>query len=503
MKKRLSLSAILSLLFVGTFIVTVSVFYGTISLQTKRLMEKQEQELLQETSQQLAKDSKVIAALENKKASLALQTRLDDLTKLYDLDFIVVMDMDSIRLTHPDRSQIGKTFQGGDQAPALKGQENLSTSKGTLGESLRYFVPVYSSGTQIGVVAVGLKLTSLSTIIKASRRQYTVTLVICSLLGVLLTFLVSLYLKRQLHNLEPQEIYQLLEERNAMLEEAKDPVFVVNLEKKIQLTNIAGKELGSLKAPLEGKNLQSVLTNSLYIDFKQKTEQLYRQNGKDYLVSVSPIVVNHRKIGYIIFLRNVSESLFVLDQLASTTAYASALQSQSHEFMNKLHVIYGLVDLKEYGELKIYLESILKPEQELLNRFSLLIKEPVIAGFFIGDREKFAERKTRLEVDVHSEIPPSVKKERLDLLINLYRFIDLALLKEKLPEVLQVTLNYEENQLETIYQLPREETLKIHLRSAFQEFYFQQLLQDRKATFSVVEASNFLQIKLIVPYGGN
>ena len=61
---------------------------------------------------------------------------------------------------------------------------------------------------------------------------------------------------------------------------------------------------------------------------------------------LAPINVDQKRIGWIVFLRNATESLFVMDQLANTTAYASALQSQSHEFMNKLHVIYGLADLK-------------------------------------------------------------------------------------------------------------------------------------------------------------
>ena len=38
--------------------------------------------------------------------------------------------------------------------------------------------------------------------------------------------------------------------------------------------------------------------------------------------------------------------------------------------MNKLHVIYGLADLKAYDELKIYLDDILTPEKEFSHRLS-------------------------------------------------------------------------------------------------------------------------------------
>ena len=53
------------------------------------------------------------------------------------------------------------------------------------------------------------------------------------------------------------------------------------------------------------------------------------------------------------------------NETVSTTTYASALQSQSHEFMNKMHVIYGLVDLEDYEALKHYLADLLKPERNL------------------------------------------------------------------------------------------------------------------------------------------
>lgn len=51
--------------------------------------------------------------------------------------------------------------------------------------------------------------------------------------------------------------------------------------------------------------------------------------------------------------------LFLADQLQNSTSYVSDLQEQTHDFMNRIHIIYGLVDLGRYSELKGYLTSIL------------------------------------------------------------------------------------------------------------------------------------------------
>ncbi|MFZ4356432.1 Spo0B domain-containing protein, partial [Enterococcus gallinarum] len=81
--------------------------------------------------------------------------------------------------------------------------------------------------------------------------------------------------------------------------------------------------------------------------------------------------------------------------------YASALQSQSHEFMNKMHVIYGLVDLEDYEALKHYLADLLKPEKEFAPRLAILVRNPILAGFLSGERIKFAEIKTQLAIEIY------------------------------------------------------------------------------------------------------
>lgn len=49
--------------------------------------------------------------------------------------------------------------------------------------------------------------------------------------------------------------------------------------------------------------------------------------------------------------REVSQLLQRLDGMMS---YVDALRTTSHEFMNKLHVILGLLNMKSYGKLEEY-----------------------------------------------------------------------------------------------------------------------------------------------------
>lgn len=507
MKNGPRLWSLLTAVFIAALIIVTSILYSLILYQNARFIRSQEEKLLLSIGEQLAIDPQVLAALTIDEPNEQLTAYTIDIAKIHHLDFVVTMDMDTLRLTHPDRSLIGKHFEGGDESTALQGQKHISISKGTLGESLRGFVPVYSQSDQsqqIGVVALGIKVQSLSTIIKHSRQGYTVALLMSVAVGFLAASCLAYYLKRQLRNLEPKEIARLLEERNAMLNETKDAVIVIDLEKRIKLSNIAANELywqhSGEKTPLEGLFLNNLILDTTSIDLDKTIEQLYRQNGQDYLFSCAPIVVNNKRIGWIIFLRNATESLFVIDQLANTTAYASALQSQSHEFMNKLHVIYGLADLEAYDELKIYLDDILTPEKEFSHRLSFLVQNPQIAGFLIGERQKFLERKTNLLIEISPEIPNNYNAAEAKALIDLYRYIHHVLLQVTLTEELRMEIHYENDQLQTIYYIDLSEEQCVQLKNNLANNYFQQMLVDNDAVFTTETHYNLFVLVLKTHY---
>ncbi len=82
--------------------------------------------------------------------------------------YVVVFNMDTMRYSHPLEDRLGQRFVGGDEQEALKGKTYISQALGTLGLSIRAFVPVWNTdGRQIGVVSVGLLVQDLD---RESRR---------------------------------------------------------------------------------------------------------------------------------------------------------------------------------------------------------------------------------------------------------------------------------------------------------------------------------------------
>src|SRR5690625_1364898 len=56
------------------------------------------------------------------------------------VDYIVVMDNDHIRRSHPVEEKIGQYFVGNDEDRAFQGEQYTSVAEGTLGESMRAFM---------------------------------------------------------------------------------------------------------------------------------------------------------------------------------------------------------------------------------------------------------------------------------------------------------------------------------------------------------------------------
>ena len=125
----------------------------TISVQTADRVKEEERTTALRTAKLVAETPSVAQALQTRKGLKELRNYTLDVQHTTGTEFVVVMNMNSIRLTHPDANKIGKKFTGGDEQPAMH-HIKTSTSAGTLGKSMRAFVPIYgkdkTSGRRFG-----------------------------------------------------------------------------------------------------------------------------------------------------------------------------------------------------------------------------------------------------------------------------------------------------------------------------------------------------------------
>ncbi len=386
-------------------------------------------------------------------------TRIQPIAKAVEetnnLLFITVTNMDGIRYSHRNPELIGKHFIGEDIEPALRGQENVSVNKGSLARALRVFTPVYNDRhQQIGVVAIGISLDAVTDQINQSRWSILWTILIGTLAGALGTFILVRVLKRILFGLEPYEISTLFEQRQAILNSLKEGVVAMDEGAQVTLVNQAAHSLlhDSVASGMIGSDriydasvIDHHLQDVLHTGRARRDEEL-NVNGRVLLSNTVPVRNQGRIIGAVCTFRDKTEISQLMQRLTGMVNYVDALRERSHEFMNKLHVILGLLHMKNYAQVEAYILKTANNYQTEIGFLLDKIKSPVIAGFLLSKINRASDCGHRLTISDASFLPDSGNEQQMASLITVIgNLVENAIdaLSEQTEGEIHVMLHYQ------------------------------------------------------------
>ncbi|MFI9721831.1 SpoIIE family protein phosphatase [Streptomyces sp. NPDC052396] len=199
----------------------------------------------------------LLATLRTPNPSAVLQPLTEAARKQGGVDFIVVMNRDGIRYTHPMPQRIGKKFIG-TIGPSQQGRITVETVQGPLGEEVQAIVPVTDPQTDpharvVAMVSAGLKVSAVSSAFDRQLPLVLVAGVAAMALATGGTALVSRRLRRQTHGLGPDEMTQMYEHHDAVLHAVREGVLIVDAEGRVLLANDEARRLLDLEADAEGR----------------------------------------------------------------------------------------------------------------------------------------------------------------------------------------------------------------------------------------------------------
>lgn len=343
------------------------------------------------------------------------------------VQFIVVLDMNGVRKSHPKPELVGELMAGGDEAPALTGKEYLSEAHGTMGYSLRAFTPVYGpDGRQVGVVLVGILMQYVQDAVIHAQMILLVVMVVGMGIGTLGALLLARETKGVLFGLEPAVIAKQLEERSVMLQSVREAIMAIDRNGTITLLNEEGKRLLRLGVadvnPLGRSVNEFVPDNRLMEVIRSGKMEINREQeifGVSVLVNQIPLVVNGKIVGAMATFRDKTEVKQLAEELTGVRDYVDALRSQAHEFMNRLHVILGLVQLEEYDLLSSYIQRIASDHQAEVSYVGRLIRNPVLAGFVLSKLSLARERNIVMQLSDDSFLPEAKQEDITHKLVTI------------------------------------------------------------------------------------
>lgn len=352
-------------------------------------------------------------ALMDKLPAEDLADFLDETTaRTSDIDLILVTDEENILRYVPNQEMTGDLYTGTAQLPALAGAEPYTSNEtGPMGTDHSAYAPVRDhTGQIIGVVIVGVYVRSMA--------QVTLNTVICLLgiglvaavLGALLALRLSGRIKQSLLGYEPDAFARQFLRQEGILDSLEEGILAIDREKKIIFLNDSAARMLSMdRQAVLGKPLQEVYPQSTL-------DRILRTGQSEYNVSMCslkdirvlsdrlPLYEDGKLSGAVSIFRNRTEVAQLADDLTGVRHMVDAMRAYTHEFMNKLHVILGLLQIGEPEKAQQYIMDTTRTQQEAVSRIMHQIAEPSVAALLVGKTSRANELGIRLTLDRESTL---------------------------------------------------------------------------------------------------
>ena len=305
--------------------------------------------------------------------------------------FIIVANMDQVRLSHPVLSNVGTPLTNLYREPVLRGEEYIYIAQGSLPSSIRANVPIYNENgdKQIGFVSIGYYLTSVYRDALEKFIPILYLFLVAIAMSILGSIMIARNIKKSIFGLEPHEIATIVKEKQATLEAIREGVIAVDKNGSIRLLNSeAASLLGIAPEVARGRHINTILPQNRLDDVINNDQCVYdeeqRVNDIIILSNSVPITVDDQVVGAVISFRDRTEVHKLVEELTGVHRFVDVLRAQAHEFKNKLHTIAGLIQLQRYEEAVDFMVDSGSAKQEVVDWLHQRIEDPTVCGLLIG-----------------------------------------------------------------------------------------------------------------------
>ena len=267
-----------------------------------------------------------------------------------------------------------------------------------------------ADGAVTGYVLAGLYLRSIRTMALRTLAVFVGIGLAALGVGTLLSLQLARRIKSGLLGYEPDAFRDLFLRRMELLDALDEGLLAIDRDAHILYINRAAAEMLSFdKDAVLGRPLAEVYPQSTI-------PQVLRTQKAEYNVSLEslrhvrilsdrmPVWRDGRIVGAVAIFRNRTEVARLARELTGVQHIVEAMRAYTHEFMNKLHVILGLLQLGEAQRAEEYVLQLTQTRALSTRQISACIAEPSVAALLIGKSCRAAELGVRLTLDPASHL---------------------------------------------------------------------------------------------------
>jgi len=378
-------------------------------------IKKREDEIIRQkiysTAKVVANDKGVIDDVKHHRRTKEIEEYANKVLDETGTDFVVITDDTFTRYSHPIKEFVGEKFSNiADISSTFESGDHYSKQSGVLGDGLRFFTAIKDeNGENIGVVCVGYTKETVKKQVLHSQEKILFALLIGIAVAITLAVVYNRRLKRILLNYEPEEIAYNYIEKNLISDHVSEGIIAINIDKKVIVKNSSANQIldkAGYSRVKKGKKIPDQMYNiffkSTIEENLQSRDEVIVLNHIEVLVNRNAIYQNGKLYGAVVTLRDQSEMKKLITELSGTEKYNDSLREQSHHFMNKLHVLHGLIEMKSYDEVEKFITYLKDDYHDKI-------------GFLLAKVREAKQKNISLLIDPDSMI---LNQEGLDELFN-------------------------------------------------------------------------------------
>jgi sensor histidine kinase regulating citrate/malate metabolism len=312
-----------------------------------------------------------------------------------DLSYIVIYDSDKTLLSSYKLNDDHTSFL--NQIDTFTTKETMVVSPRLFGKNdIRIYKPILDEDEMIGVVGVVYLKEDLSIIKTGQSLRVLVIFIVGIASSWAGLWLYAAKYRSRLLGYQPKEIALLYSENRSLIDQLEQAVISVDKNCILTTINQHTTKLFGITQEDVGKPVRNVFT---HINFKQIMENKERFENEyikidqhKLLMSLFPLYQGNNIIGATVTFRSYMEVDTLLNQLKGYRQIAGALRSQKHEFQNKLHVVLGLIKMKDYEKAENYITENVYKTNLASDYYSSRIKDDRVLALFIGKEIQCTEQ---------------------------------------------------------------------------------------------------------------
>ena len=400
------------ILFVTFLIIAFSFLLGGIFVLSNLLSEQekdfeQRAMLVARTVSNMPELSKHLKNTDIQEASTNVNAIVDGIRIINKAEYIVVMNMDRVKLSHPSRKEIGRPSESMDLNAAFSEHYYISKAQGEVGVIIRAFAPVIDdTKKQVGIVIVGYPVPTFIKMIESYGREILITVLMSLIFSIWGAYTLGKHIKRQMFGLEPHEIAKMYVERTETFNAMHEGIIAVDKDMNITIFNEKAGNILGVGTETENyisRKIYEVLPDTRLPEIVETGKPIYNQelyiNNHSILSNRVPINVNGEIVGAVAMFKDLTTVKKLAEEVTGVKAFVQALRVQTHEHKNKLHTIAGLLQLGHTKQALEYVTTATESEASLTKFLNERFHNENISGLLLSKVSYGKELGIQLEID--------------------------------------------------------------------------------------------------------